>query len=199
VCRWLQGIGPLPSLDAYRQVELYVGGAVKADELAAWAAPTPLRRPRGNHPHESRAVDDRLPPSPFTVVRGGKSESKREPPPPIELLPPEPSELSPELAEYAHDAAMRSGCSKDELLFERLTEIACFGRTEAARMKAIGMLLDRCYGTTIQKSQDMTIREPAGHSELLAVYDAWTKRRASETTIDAVPAAPALTEKDSTS
>ena len=173
VSRFLRGLGPLPDLAAYRRAEAFCGGAVHADELVAESSPSSIKKRRGVTAVPRSGGRPKLPPWPSVVHAPAPAPPPEPEVPSVEdlaIAPPVPGALSPVLAEYARDVAERSGCGADLLLFERLVEVSMFGRTEGVRLKAIQMILDRAHGTPLQKVQDLTIHEPAQHSELVATF-----------------------------
>ena len=158
LCRFLKGSAAL-DLAAYRKVEAFTGGAVKADELANEVASTGLRRRR------SRAAKPRPVASMTASAHEGALAAEVGTPAPA----PVPLGFDAGLPKRLADA---SGHPELEPLFLEMLKLATSASSgPAVRQRAVADLIDRIAGKATQKIADVTVKPPAENRELLVVLE----------------------------
>lgn len=141
VCRFLKGKAALATLDQYRKIEEFTGGAIKADDLAAEAPPTGARH-RAAKPSAPAAPEPAPVPSP-NLADDVLSRM-------AEALAPDHPEVRPLIA--------------IEL------RLAASARAESVRQRAAADLLDRICGKATQRVVDATPRPPVEAPELIDLF-----------------------------
>jgi hypothetical protein len=152
ICRFLAGSSALP-LAAYRAIEAFTEGAVKADELAAEAPSTAGARRTNKQSKVTRLrVAD-------PQAAGAETSVASEAPP----IPGFPQDLPTRLAEAA-------GHPEAEFLFAGMLTLATSASSGAAtRQRAFADLIDRLVGKAVQRVLDTTPKPPEENAELMLV------------------------------
>ena len=145
VCRFLKGKAALATLDQYRKIEEFTGGAIKADELAAEAPPTGARN-RGAKPSATAPAPAAPEPAPVPTPNLADDVLTRM----AEALAPDHPEVRPLIA--------------IEL------RLAASARAESVRQRAAADLLDRICGKATQRVVDATPRPPVEAPELIDLF-----------------------------
>ena len=158
--RFLSGKGRLGTLEHYRQIEAYTGGAIKADELAAEAQPTGTRRVLARGGSKAQRLPPRLPPESFPVA------APPEPPP----TQPQPEPGKPGVATaFVTELAASLGHPELAPIITIELKLALSARAESVRQRAAADILDRVAGKPTQRVLDLTPKAPAENAELLLV------------------------------